>query len=294
MSTGHASDPTSPTSQSILLTGQQVVLILVGLIGCGKSTFAQALEKYLPEFRRCSQDELGDRRSVEALARQSLRAGMSVCIDRTNFDESQRATWINIAHEFPNVQPWMIVFDIPFEICAARVEERTDHPTITDPALGLQVLRRFRSQYRPPTPHEGYTRILYLRPSDCPDSAYSEADIRKVVRRLRESPEVIPMAPPPSQRGGYTRRGFPSNRGAHGERAYHTRGRSSYRDSPSPRGGYRADDMRQTTLPWARPAGGDSGASLGSGSGHAFAARRSGYQDEAQPGYDRTQENWRK
>lgn len=41
----------------------------------------------MPRFRRCNQDELGDRRSVEALARRSLREGLSVCIDRTNFDE---------------------------------------------------------------------------------------------------------------------------------------------------------------------------------------------------------------
>ena len=84
----------------------QVVLILVGLIGSGKvcilgydpsicfpfllreqSTFARALEKHLPaSFRRCNQDDLGNRRRVEELARQTLQLGLSVCIDRTNFD----------------------------------------------------------------------------------------------------------------------------------------------------------------------------------------------------------------
>ena len=52
-----------------------------------QSTFAQALERHIPQFRRCNQDELGDRRSVEALTRQSLREGRSVVVDRTNFDE---------------------------------------------------------------------------------------------------------------------------------------------------------------------------------------------------------------
>ncbi|OJT08284.1 hypothetical protein TRAPUB_823 [Trametes pubescens] len=92
-------------SGSIIPIGKQVVLILVGLIGSGKSTFAEALERYFPDFRRCSQDELGDRRSVEALARRSLRDGLSV----------QRANWINIAREFPQAEPWVIVFDTPYE-----------------------------------------------------------------------------------------------------------------------------------------------------------------------------------
>ena len=52
-----------------------------------KSTFAQALENHYPKFRRCNQDDLGDRRSVEVLARRSLQEGLSVCIDRGNFDE---------------------------------------------------------------------------------------------------------------------------------------------------------------------------------------------------------------
>jgi hypothetical protein len=89
--------------------GEQVVLILVGLIGSGKvgifnswthrpvssneilivrqSTFAQALEKHLPgQFRRCNQDDLGNRIRVENLARRTLREGLSACIDRTNFN----------------------------------------------------------------------------------------------------------------------------------------------------------------------------------------------------------------
>jgi hypothetical protein len=82
-----------------------IVLILIGLIASGKvrnffipvcvqltiisqSTFAQALETHFPNFRRCSQDDLGNRPRVERLARQCLQQGLSVCIDRTNFDPS--------------------------------------------------------------------------------------------------------------------------------------------------------------------------------------------------------------
>ncbi|PPQ79700.1 hypothetical protein CVT25_003274 [Psilocybe cyanescens] len=68
------------------MSGGKIVLILCGLIASGKSTFAEALQEHYPEFRRCNQDDLGDRRAVEQLARQTLNQGFSVCIDRTNFN----------------------------------------------------------------------------------------------------------------------------------------------------------------------------------------------------------------
>ncbi|KAI0646648.1 AAA domain-containing protein [Trametes meyenii] len=301
---------TSPASfpEPLLRGGQNIVLILVGLIGSGKSTFAQALEQYFPEVRRCSQDDLGDRRSVESLARRSLRNGLSVCIDRTNFDESQRATWISLAREYSPVQPWIIVFDTPYEICAARIEERAGHPTITSPELGIQVLKRFQSQYQPPMPHEGYTRILHLKPADCPDSGYSEADVREVMRRLCESSEVVQAAHPDVpvhsgqyqrggglQHGGRFRRGGYHRGSSNPQRGFHSRG-PSYRSGSYVRGGRRGDDMRQTTLPWARRGGEASGTSE-SGYMHASDARRSGYQPErgSMSNHDRTQESsWRR
>ncbi|KZT70411.1 P-loop containing nucleoside triphosphate hydrolase protein, partial [Daedalea quercina L-15889] len=141
-----------------------VVLLLVGLIGSGKSTLAQALEQHVPRFRRCNQDDLGSRQRVEALARQCLEEGLSVCIDRTNFDARQRATWIDIAREFPGTEAWVLVFDTPYEVCAQRLQQRTDHPTIKTPEEALPILSRFLSQYQAPSPHEGYTRILNLPP----------------------------------------------------------------------------------------------------------------------------------
>ncbi|KAJ7050540.1 P-loop containing nucleoside triphosphate hydrolase protein [Mycena amicta] len=111
------------SDSSSFSVGHKVVLILVGLIGSGKSTFAQALQQYFPEFTRCNQDELGNRRQVELLARNSLRQG-SVVIDRTNFDPEQRAHWIRIAAESPGTQVWVLVFDTPKDVCATRLRTR--------------------------------------------------------------------------------------------------------------------------------------------------------------------------
>ncbi|KAJ7493460.1 P-loop containing nucleoside triphosphate hydrolase protein [Mycena galericulata] len=178
--------------------GKQVVLILVGLIGSGKSTFAQALEAYFPEFRRCNQDDLGDRRQVEYVSREALRNGSSVCIDRTNFDPSQRAHWIRIAREVPGTLIWVIVFDTPEEVCAARLRTRTGHPTIHDPEAALSILERFSSQYRAPSEDEGYDRIIYLKPSE-QEISYSHSSLATILHRVRDAPSVPPPSAGPSE-----------------------------------------------------------------------------------------------
>ncbi|KAJ7132105.1 P-loop containing nucleoside triphosphate hydrolase protein [Mycena epipterygia] len=174
--------------------GKQVVLILVGLIGSGKSTFAQALEENFPEFRRCNQDDLGDRRQVEHLARASLRNGSSVCIDRTNFDPSQRAHWIKIAREIPGTLIWVIVFDTPKDVCATRLRTRTHHPTIKNPEDALSILDRFSSQYRAPSENEGYDRIIYLQPSE-QEIPYSYPSLAAILYRVRDAPSAAPARP---------------------------------------------------------------------------------------------------
>ncbi|RDB23824.1 hypothetical protein Hypma_009019 [Hypsizygus marmoreus] len=95
---------------------ERVVLILCGLVASGKSTFAEQLQQHYPQFHRCNQDVLGDRRQVERLARETLAQGHSVCIDRTNFNAAQRSYWIKIAREFPGTSIWVIVFDTPYEV----------------------------------------------------------------------------------------------------------------------------------------------------------------------------------
>ncbi|KAJ7576860.1 hypothetical protein C8J56DRAFT_971794 [Mycena floridula] len=194
----------------------RVVLILVGLIG-SESTFAHALEKHF-NFRRCNQDDLGNRRAVEDWARTALRQGLSVCIDRTNFNPSQRAYWIDIAREFPGTEIWVIVFDIPYDVCATRLKARTSHPTIKTPEQALSVLSRFASDFVSPDPSEGYHRILVLRPSETPLN-YTHSDIDAILGRLRDSPLV-------SSGLGFFRN-FPGNSfrgGASGRGHYHRRG----------------------------------------------------------------------
>jgi len=174
--------------------GQKVVLVCVGLIGSGKSTFAKALEAHVPQFRRCNQDDLGNRRAVENLARESLREGLSICIDRTNVDETQRAHWINIARELPGTQVWCLVFDTPLDICADRLDRRTNHPTIKSPEQARIILHRFANELRPPAPEEGFDRIVHIKPAEHPSPTYTEDDILAILLRIQTS-----SSPPASE-----------------------------------------------------------------------------------------------
>ncbi|KAJ6581219.1 hypothetical protein B0H19DRAFT_1060857 [Mycena capillaripes] len=184
-------------TQDSISAGRHVVLIL-------------ALEDHLPEFRRCNQDDLGDRRQVENLARQSLREGSSVCIDRTNFDASQRAHWIKIAREFPGTLVWVLVFDTPKDVCASRLRTRTQHPTIKNPEDALSILDRFSSQYRAPSPDEGYDKILYLQPSE-QEVLYSHSSLAAILRRVCDAPSVASTVGPAVSQ--HSTRGSPYSRG---------------------------------------------------------------------------------
>ncbi|OSX63557.1 hypothetical protein POSPLADRAFT_1039587, partial [Postia placenta MAD-698-R-SB12] len=238
------------------------------------STFAQALEHYVPGFRRCNQDDLGNRQNVESLARQCLRDGLSVCIDRTNFDARQRATWINIAHEFPDTPAWVIVFDTPYEVCAQRLRERKDHPNIKTPEEGLSILARFRSQYQPPSAHEGFSRILYLRPSDHPSREYTQSDITEILRRVEATPPptntIDTYFTPQSSLGhsgrgygGFRGRRYPGFRGAPGHVGY-GRGAPTPNHQPQPYGQY-DNDTRSERSDWRpQPTSGYSGGNVNS------------------------------
>jgi len=244
----HIQSPTPP-----------IVLVLVGLIASGKSTFAQALEHHFPKYRRCNQDDLGNRRLVENLVRKTLSEGLSVCVDRTNFDAQQRSHWINIAREFPGTSVWVIVFDTPYETCATRLRARTCHPTIKSAEDGLSILARFASDLRLPTPDEGYERIIRLTLEDQPLSPeYSHDQVAAILQRLRDSPPVTLGNLPSSRRGSRAGggRSFPSNRVAV---VGNSRGRGhTIRAWPTPRRGI-------ATTPSARGGGGGGGGGRCSG-----------------------------
>ncbi len=126
----------------------QLILVLVGLPGSGKSYFASKLEKEsCSQYVRVNQDSLGTRKKCETACRQALSRGKSVIIDRCNFNTQQREHWLKFG-----VPCECIIFNYEKEVCIRRCKERRDHETI-DPGNAAVVVRGMAKEYRPPLPH---------------------------------------------------------------------------------------------------------------------------------------------
>merc|ERR1740139_527170 len=74
------------------------MLLLVGLPGSGKSTFAEKLQSAKPErYFRVNQDALKTRKKCESACRRALQEGKVPIIDQCNFDAQQRQYFLDIA-----------------------------------------------------------------------------------------------------------------------------------------------------------------------------------------------------
>ena len=129
------------------------MLMLVGVPGSGKSTFAESLVEGKPwMYVRVNQDQLGSRRECEALTRKTLSEGKCPVVDRCNFDPSQRKHFLEIAQRELGVPVDCVVFTYPMEVCIRRCQRRRKHETIA-PAQAVEVVERMVRQFSPPMPN---------------------------------------------------------------------------------------------------------------------------------------------
>ena len=108
----------------------QVMMVLVGTPGAGKSTIAKNVCEQCSNWRRISQDRLGSRSACVASASAQLRLGKSVVIDRCNFNREQRAHWLQLAQE-QRVNCFAVVVDTAFDVCVQRALSRKNHEGAT-------------------------------------------------------------------------------------------------------------------------------------------------------------------
>jgi len=141
------------------------LLILVGLPGSGKSTFARLLTRGTNgRFVTVSQDELRSRRLCEEefskAAMSTPRTAVKVVLDRCNVEPKDRAEWLELAMRPKSAMA--VFFDVPVAVCKQRVRTRADHPTIPL-GSGETVIESFARRLVPPRREEGFLDVRVVK-----------------------------------------------------------------------------------------------------------------------------------
>jgi predicted kinase len=136
---------------------RQVLLVLVGLPGSGKTTAALQMANWEPpgSWVRVSQDQLRSRARCLRLAASALGAGSSVVVDRTNLTAEQRALWVTLAAEH-RVPCHCVEFLVSLEVCAERAAQRSEHEGGVTGARGRRVTMVATAGRQPVGSAEGF------------------------------------------------------------------------------------------------------------------------------------------
>lgn len=103
------------------------LLILCGLPGSGKTTFAKWLATF--GWRHVNQDNLGSRAACALEAANALASRVSVVVDRCNLSAEQRRCWFDLGRARGSAIG-VLWFSLDLQECIARAAQRRDHPTL--------------------------------------------------------------------------------------------------------------------------------------------------------------------
>lgn len=139
----------------LLTTQPYELVVMVGLQGAGKSTYARS---QLPQHHQISKDLLRNnsnrqRRQLQ-LIEQSLQAGQAVVVDNTNPHPEDRQPLIELARRL-QARVRAVFLDTDREICWQRNAARE----IPVPEVGLKVVH---SRLQPPSLEEGFDEVIRL------------------------------------------------------------------------------------------------------------------------------------
>lgn len=160
-----------------------IMIILSGIPGSGKSTFARRLVDALPELYQHqwdihNQDVLGSRKKVEESTIASLRSKRCVIIDRCNFDSKQRKTWIDLGYHY-HVHLIISVVLPDYDnvaVCSLRAFDRGNDGIHEEDVNWNMVCHIMKGNFRLPTLKEGMNCIYQCR---------NESDMISLIEEFR-------------------------------------------------------------------------------------------------------------
>ncbi len=149
-----------------------ICLLLVGLIGSGKSTFAAELARRcvpgscsssLSSWVVVCQDELGSKKKCAAAITAAARAGRCVIVDRQNHVAADRDLFAQAAKAgAPAAAVHALVFDLPYAVCREQVLTRTGHPSGVQGEGGVRIMNRFKFAFEPITATEAHFEAISI------------------------------------------------------------------------------------------------------------------------------------
>jgi predicted kinase len=135
------------------------LVILMGLQGAGKSTFAKTF--FAATHVYVSKDKLRNNRRPARRQRQlieeTLSHGSSVVVDNTNAIAAERVELIELGQAW-NAEILGYLFLADLEECLARNRKRVGKARVPDVALFAT-----RKRFEPPSYAEGFDRLLRVR-----------------------------------------------------------------------------------------------------------------------------------
>lgn len=160
------------------------LVLLVGVAGCGKSTFAH--RHFTPteiassdELRAMVADDPTDQRAsgdafklLRIILDMRCKRRLTTVVDATNLERRARKPYLRTAEE-RGVAPVAIVLDVPLALCLRRDAERSER------YVGEAVLRRQYADLertREQLPDEGYAAIHVLSSAEEMDAVEIERD----------------------------------------------------------------------------------------------------------------------